>query len=700
MTDLRKLPVKQIALDKLVPSPERNVRRMIEEPVEPLAAAIAACGLLQNLVVHAMGKGVFGVCAGGRRLAALQLNRERGLIPADHKVNCVVVEEADARQVSLAENFAREAMNPADEARAFADLLAEGRSHAEIAAAFGQTERYVKARERLGRLAAPVFAAFQKRELSIEQAQAFAVNADAARQEAVFEAWTRAPHWEKGASHIRAMMTEDRVRQSDKRAVFVSREAYVAAGGAIDEDLFGDSVWFVDPELLTRLAQEKLEAAVDAIVAAEGWRWGATMIERDYAVLRGLMRVYPEEVELSEEDQARWDAINTRLDSEEMEDEEFHALEAELEAIDEKTQAFTEAQKAVSGVVGFLDNDGTIALERGLQRDEDRAAAKPAPAETGASDDDGGGDGGEGEASPERAKVERVVLTVGGGGETQTPAKPSRDPYSAALRADLRTVLKGALQIAVAKDPALARDLLEFELVMAANARFGWHDDVLAIRRSAQSPDFRHDGWAFDDAALDIPASRADAGFTKVEDVAEAFAAFRALPQADRDALLAAAVADSVKAALPEDQNGGPDYAHDWVRLRKATGHLVSVAEPDIRGLWTPTEDNFLGRVSKAVLLELVEATLGTEQARLLMGAKKGELVDHLHEAFNDPGARAKLSAEQRAALDAWVPAPLIFKATEVETDPHEGEDATDDDETDDAVAPDIETDAGAIAAE
>jgi hypothetical protein len=65
MTDLKKLPVKQIALDKLVLSAERNVRRMVEEPIDALAAAIAACGLLQNLVVHPQEKGVFGVCAGG-----------------------------------------------------------------------------------------------------------------------------------------------------------------------------------------------------------------------------------------------------------------------------------------------------------------------------------------------------------------------------------------------------------------------------------------------------------------------------------------------------------------------------------------------------------------------------------------------------------------------------------------------------------
>jgi ParB family chromosome partitioning protein len=111
-----------IPLSRLVPS-AFNVRKSGGEDVGELAALIKALGLLQNLVVHPADEGFWAVCAGSRRLAALQHNRDAGLIAADHKVNCVVVDVADALQVSLAENYAREAMNPADEARAFADLV-------------------------------------------------------------------------------------------------------------------------------------------------------------------------------------------------------------------------------------------------------------------------------------------------------------------------------------------------------------------------------------------------------------------------------------------------------------------------------------------------------------------------------------------------------------------------------------------------
>jgi ParB family chromosome partitioning protein len=610
-----------------------------------------------------------------------------------------VVDVADARQVSLAENFAREAMNPADEARAFAELVAEGRTHAEIAAVFGQTERYVKARERLGRLAAPVFDAFARRALSIEQAQAFAVADDEARQIAVFEAWSRAPQWERGAGHIRAQMTENRVRESDPRVRLVGREAYAEAGGAVDEDLFGDHVYYLDADLLTRLVQARLDAAVDAEIAT-GWRWGATMLERDWAALRSLKRLYPEDVDLSDEDQARWDEIERLLEDETTDEETHDALSAELEALDRKTEAFTDAQRAVSGVVAILSVDGEIVFERGLQRPEDVALASQPVAATDAAEDEGddAGDSAPDHGAPVTAGP-RVVLSVGGaatppaGGDDKGAR---RDPYSAALRDDLRTALKGAMQLAVAEDPRLARDLLEFETVMHALAEHGWRDGVLQLRLTTSRAALKHDGWRFDAEAAALPGEAVAKAFLVERDAAAAFAAFRALKAADRDALLALAVADSVHVALPAD-TVGTDYATDWRALAIATAHLGRAARPELRRIWTPTAENFLGRVSKAVLLDIVEATLGAADARLLMGAKKGELVEHLHGVFNDAGPRAKLSEDQRARLDAWLPAPIATAETAPGRDEATGGDAdapivvlaTADEADDEAAAPD-----------
>ena len=61
--------------------------------------------------------------AGDRRLTALKLLAKKKRIPADYEVACLLVPDASARTVSLAENLLREQMHPADQFEAFAALV-------------------------------------------------------------------------------------------------------------------------------------------------------------------------------------------------------------------------------------------------------------------------------------------------------------------------------------------------------------------------------------------------------------------------------------------------------------------------------------------------------------------------------------------------------------------------------------------------
>src|SRR3546814_6389968 len=85
---------------------------------------------------------------------------------------------------------------------------------------------------------------------------------------------------------IRARLTEDKVRASDKRVRFVTLEAYLAAGGHVLRDLFesDDGGWLEDVALLDRLQTEKFETEVAAI-AAEG------RSEEHTSELQSLMRI-------------------------------------------------------------------------------------------------------------------------------------------------------------------------------------------------------------------------------------------------------------------------------------------------------------------------------------------------------------------------------------------------------------------------
>ena len=117
-----------------------NVRKTNREAgIDALAANIAAQGLLQNLIVTPLKKaGHFTVKAGGRRLRALQLLIEQGTLPADHIVPVLVLTDDDnAIEASLAENFQRVPMNPADECTAFNFLIQKGMTAEDIASACG-----------------------------------------------------------------------------------------------------------------------------------------------------------------------------------------------------------------------------------------------------------------------------------------------------------------------------------------------------------------------------------------------------------------------------------------------------------------------------------------------------------------------------------------------------------------------------------
>ena len=100
-----------VALNKLEADP-LNVRKTYSaESIKELAASIKAKGIIQNLAVRKAGNsGKYLVSAGGRRLRAAQLLAEAGDLAADYPINCRVVTEAEAREISLAENIMREAM--------------------------------------------------------------------------------------------------------------------------------------------------------------------------------------------------------------------------------------------------------------------------------------------------------------------------------------------------------------------------------------------------------------------------------------------------------------------------------------------------------------------------------------------------------------------------------------------------------------
>ncbi len=234
--------IQTVKLAKLVLS-EINVRKTIES-IEQLAADIAARGVLQNLVVTSVRKprGAYAVIAGGRRLRALTLLAERGDIDAaqyDVPVLVLAGDDTALSEASLAENFQHLAMSPADECRAFQHFLSGNDDIDGVAKRFGVTRRFVEGRLRLAKLAEPIFAALAAGKITLDLAKAYASTESHDKQLLVWGQYGNSSY--ASADSIRRVIANEAMSSTDPVALLVGADAYVAAGGTIDRDLFSDN---------------------------------------------------------------------------------------------------------------------------------------------------------------------------------------------------------------------------------------------------------------------------------------------------------------------------------------------------------------------------------------------------------------------------------------------------------------------------
>ena len=356
--------VRKIPLDRLVLSPA-NARKTPPSPAEDaeLRASIKTRGLKQNLVVcpAPQGCGLYAVTAGGRRLKALQELAAEGVIPADYEVPCLVEEPEVALETSLMENTIRAEMHPADEFAAMAALIDAGESVDAVATRFGVTERHVKQRLRLGKVARELLDEFRAGRLSLEVMTAFTLGADHAAQLA---AWRQVK--DQGYIQpytVRRLLTQSAVPLDSRLGEFVGAAAYQAAGGTVTRDLFsGDEDGFMDDAaLVRRLAIEKLEAKAEEL--RPHWAWVRAMLDPDYGFTAEYGRIRPKPAEFPPAVAAALQEIEDRLAALEAlpedawtgglmsEAEELEARRDELIDTTEAEAVYAEEDRTRAGVI-------------------------------------------------------------------------------------------------------------------------------------------------------------------------------------------------------------------------------------------------------------------------------------------------------------------------------------------------------------
>lgn len=644
---IQSVKVKNLSLSKA------NVRRRNREVgLDELAESIAKNGLLQNLVVTQLKKvGTFTVKAGGRRLRAIQLLIERGTLPADHEVPVLVLtgEEAASVGASLAENRQRAPMNPADDCDAFKTLIDEfGMTVEQVAIQQVVSVRFVEQRLALANLAPRIFEALGAGEITMALAQAYASTPDTDRQARVFEQMQRS-YYGKEPDNVRRAILNGTVKGNDAKARFVGRDAYRAAGGRIEGDLFATEVdenW-LDVDLLESLAVQKLETAAAELAQAEGLAFvtpiAATHVP--YDLERELHEYHAPARKLTDDERARVEALSYENDTlvEQLEQELIegsaeadiaHArlavIESELETIEGARHAIDPAVRSQVGTFVYIGGDGEPRVHARLFSQQPVVDPNAPPkASEGIAGDGAGADGDIG--------VDRGPKLSG------------------TLIDELATQRRQILVAHIASDAALALDLTIF--LMAQNVVFAHSHipDHCTLKSSAADfpiSAFRDEG-SMASQTIDDQRQRLGTSWAGHATMTERFDAFRALDDEARGAWVAFSIARTLEPTLNVPDGYRSNGFHDHL------GRLLGIK---VEHWWRPTAENFFGRVKKDVMLDALEEIGGPILRGRYKDAKKGDLARTCASLCNGQGI---VEAEIREKATAWLPDAMRFDGVE-----------------------------------
>jgi ParB family transcriptional regulator, chromosome partitioning protein len=651
---------RDIPFNKLVLS-QSNVRRAKAGiSIEELAEDIARRSLLQSLnvrpVLDADGNetGMFEVPAGGRRFRALELLVKQKRMKKTEPVPCVVRTDGVAEEDSLAENVQRAALHPLDQFRAFQTLREKGLSEEEIAASFFVSPTIVKQRLKLAAVSPKLLDAYAEDGMMLEQLMAFTVTTDHARQEQVWDQVAKS--YNKEPYHIRRQLTEGAVRAADKRAQFVGVDAYEAAGGVVIRDLFehDDGGWLQDAALLDSLVIEKLKVESEKL-RTERWKWIVVAPDFPYGHTAGLRRLDGQTVDLTDEERATREALRNELDRLEAEyaeadelpeeiDQRLDEIETALIAFEERRVIYDPAEVAYAGAFLSIDGEGNLRIERGYVRPEDELLVQSVEP-----------DGGDAPAASDPAgATQRAVITIGANASLAPQAEGDEDdgvkPLSERLVTELTAHRTLALRDALANEPGVAFTAVLHVLCLGTfyrmsagtcleispkSASFSTQAPELADSTSAKAIEARHQQWA------------------------------KQLPK-DEDGLwdrLVALDGDSQAALFAHCASLSVNAVHEpWNRSPRRLAHADALARAVKLNMaaagWRPTVDNYLGRVSKARILEAVREAKGEASAQLIDHLKKPDMAKE---------------AERLLADMSWLPEPLRTaeaQAAEVDAEP------------------------------
>lgn len=625
-----------------------NVRKSSDPQADArLEANIAERGIIQNLVgvPVARKKGQYRITAGGRRLDAVHRLIAAGTFSADYTVPVLVLKNPkDAVEISLSENFFRLDMNPAQACRAFRDVIeVESKTPADVARRFGITERFVLGRLRLANLAEPIFDALEAGTITLDVAKAYASTSDTARQAAVFELLSHAYH-RGNVYEIKRQLASHSYLANDPQALLVGREAYIAAGGRIDEDLFSDETTqrWIDTQIVDELAGYRMAEAAQAVRQRDGFGDVRPIVAArvPYHTTLGQQRLRGEVPPLSEEQEQRRQTLeaeieqwNAAVESGNFEalgndEEQMETLEKELDTLTDRAEVLSEDQKA--GALAYL-----VIGEDGVPRLGDAFYVLPSEEPQ----DD------EPDEADEADEADSEGSRDGEEGDTEEEAAPGKAALNQRLLERLAMMKVELLALHVASDPTFALDLATFLLADRSTLHYARLPSEL---RGPQPARLIHGFESGAPAAQQWSAlgEGLDRSWSEHSAQVDRYDAFRKLPDEARAAWLGWLVARTLQANI----HGTPEAAF--------LDHLGVELDIDVAAWWRPTALAFFDKISKASLLDLFEEIGGADLKSRYAGSKKHDLATAAERLF---AGDVLVEAEIKDKALRWLPEPMRF---------------------------------------
>ena len=484
-------------------------------------------------------------------------------------------------------------MHPADAIRAMGQLHKEGHSEEAIANRYGYDPREVRKYLALASVSPKVLNALAADKIDLACVQGFTLTDDHARQERILK---RASN----AYQVRELLTEEKLTTKHKLFKFIGMDAYRDAGGTITGDLFAEEGegYADDPELVERLADEKLDGLADE-ARAQGWGDVVVALETPYNSYN-WHRLYSDETtrsftpveqarmyELSQKREARLVEIEADSDPDfdPEDDDALMEIDEEIEQIGTVEHHFSDEAKASGRILMVLGHQGRINVSHYSIKAQ-RAAAR------------------------------------------DTNGVPAPRPlYDARMTEELTRMRTMALQSEVASNQSLAFAVLLDALLPIVTERFA-PDHAIELRAGT---DIQEPCQHFDHNSMEMASAFdgvADLIGAVPKNAAHRFAWIMSLGEKDVQRMLAAC-----SGALLNATQGKYSSSE---RL-ESTNRIARAAKLDMRKHWEGGVE-FFGRISKKAMLSALTEACGTETAENCAKMKRDALAQSCAERIPGRG--------------------------------------------------------------